>query len=480
MWNNPPEVEENPQGKGAALWVALFLFALIVLSNLLMLRPRIVDSVDTWTTKVMQADFSARMLYGDVLPFSAVRGSEWNEVVRLLSAKDAPLGALVRAVILLHEQESVIGKEAARNRIRQLLQRMPAAPTRFSPEQKKEIQRWCETVYGKQASLSPSDYEQFRRTIENSSLGWMRLLALKHLEFLAGNTEAARRWDVEARQQANQLQQILIVVFFVVAILLLGGLMLWLAYAVWKSSFRSVQAAPPVLPYQRTEAMLWGLVAYFAATYFGGWIAGGFIRGLTVSTPLLVVLVLLVQATTGGVALWFLHLFMKRAGMGWRDIGLVWKPLFQHLAWGTAAYVATVPVLLVTVVLVQVLLPAIPTPAHPIAGVASSQNPWWVTILLFLVAAVFAPLFEEIFFRGVLLNALWARTGNKWAGILGSALVFSVLHPQLYLGWIAIFVIGVMLGALFVERRSLVPCIWMHALNNTLALIATQLLRIAG
>jgi len=133
MWNNPPEVEENPQGKGAALWVALFLFALIVLSNLLMLRPRIVDSVDTWTTKVMQADFSARMLYGDVLPFSAVRGSEWNEVVRLLSAKDAPLGALVRAVILLHEQESVIGKEAARNRIRQLLQRMPAAPTRFSP-----------------------------------------------------------------------------------------------------------------------------------------------------------------------------------------------------------------------------------------------------------------------------------------------------------------------------------------------------------
>ena len=139
-----------------------------------------------------------------------------------------------------------------------------------------------------------------------------------------------------------------------------------------------------------------------------------------------------------------------------------------------------VPVLLITVVVVQVLLPSMPSPSHPIAGVASSENPLWVTVLLFLVAAVFAPLFEEVFFRGVLLNALWARTGNRWIGIVVSALVFSVLHPQLYLGWIAVFVIGLMLGGVFVERRSLLPCIWMHALNNTVALVAAQLLRIGG
>lgn len=480
MWNNPSEQEEYPPRKDVALGVALFFFLVIVLSNLFMLRPRVVDRVDAWSTKVMQAEFSARMLYGDVLPFGTVRGAEWNDVVKLLTAKDAPLGALVRAIILLHEQESVIGQQAARERIRQILQRMPAAPTRFSPEQKKDIQHWCETAYGRRGTLSPGEYEQFRRTIESARLGWMRLLALKHLEFLAGNTEGARRWDVEARRQANHLQVILIGVFFVVAILMVGGLMMWLAYAVWKTSTRSAQPMLPVLSTRHTETVLWGLVAYFVTTYFGGWIAGLFARGLSSSTSLLVVLVLLVQVTTGGIAVWFLHLLMKRAGIGWRDIGLTWKPLASHIAWGTGAYVAAVPVLLVTVVLVQVLLPTIPTPAHPIAGVASSENPWWVTVLLFLVAAVFAPLFEEIFFRGVLLNALWARTGSKWAGILGSALVFSVLHPQMYLGWIAVFVIGVMLGALFVERRALAPCIWMHALNNTLALVATQLLRIAG
>ncbi len=480
MWNNPPDVEERSQGDGFAFWVALLLFGLIVLSNLLMLRPRLTDRFDMWSTRVMQAEFAARMLYGEVLPFRAMQGTDWDEPLKLLTAKDAPLGALVRAIVLLEDQASVTGRKSTQQRIDQLLRRMPHAPTRFSPQQKQAILRWCRSVYGERRRPSPVEKEQFRRAIEEANLGWIRLLALKHLEFLAGDTEAARRWDVQARQQADRLQWGIVAVFAAVATLMLGGVAAWLAYAVWKSALRSARPVVPVLPPRYADTVMWGLVAYFAATYLGGWIAGLFARMLPPSTPLLVVLVLLVQVTTGGLALWVLHLQMRRSGASWRDLGWTWRPLSEHLAWGTAAYVAMVPVLLITVVVVQVLLPSMPSPAHPIAGVASSENPPWVTVLLFLVAAVFAPLFEEVFFRGVLLNALWARTGNRWAGIVVSALVFSVLHPQLYLGWIAVFVIGLMLGGLFVERRSLLPCIWMHALNNTVALVAAQLLRIGG
>jgi len=383
-------------------------------------------------------------------------------------------------VILLEDRASATGRDASRERINRLLQRMPQAPTRFSPQQKQAILRWCRSVYGERRRPSPAEKEQFRRAIEEANLGWTRLLALKHLEFLAGDTESARRWDVQARQEANRLQWVLIAVFAVVASLMLGGVTMWLAYAVWKSTLRSARPAAPVLPPRYADTVMWGLVAYFTATYLGGWIAGLFARTLPPSTPLLVVLVALVQVTTGGAALWVLHRQMRRDGVSWRDLGWTWRPLSEHLAWGTAAYVAMVPVLLITVVVVQVLLPSMPSPSHPIAGVASSENPLWVTVLLFLVAAVFAPLFEEVFFRGVLLNALWARTGNRWIGIVVSALVFSVLHPQLYLGWIAVFVIGLMLGGVFVERRSLLPCIWMHALNNTVALVAAQLLRIGG
>lgn len=481
MWNNQSDVgAEPPRGGGYALWVALLLFLLIVLSNLLMLRPRLTDRIDAWSTKVTQAEFTARMLYGSLLPFGTVKATEWSDMLKLLTAEDAPLGALVRAVILLDEQASVIGRKNAQERINQLLRRMPHAPTRFSAQQKQAILRWCQVVYGERRRLSAEEKEQFRRAIEDTRLGWTRLLALKHLEFLAGDTDAARKWDVQARQEANRLQRTLLAVFAVVALLMLGGVTMWLAYVLWKSTVRSVQPVGPVLSPHYTDAVLWGLVAYFVATYLGGWIAGAFAHMLPPSTPLLVVLVLLMQMATGGVALWVLHLQMRRSGASWHQLGWTWNPLSAHLAWGTAAYVAMVPVLLITVVFVQVLLPSIPSPAHPIAGVASSENPLWVMVLLFLVAAVFAPLFEEVFFRGVLLNALWARTGSRWIGIIGSALVFSVLHPQMYLGWIAVFVIGLMLGGLFVERRSLLPCIWMHALNNTIALVAAQLLRMAG
>ncbi|MCS6831417.1 MAG: CPBP family intramembrane glutamic endopeptidase [Armatimonadota bacterium] len=480
MWNNLSEAGEPPRASGYALWVALLLFVVIVLSNLLMVRPRLTDRFDVWSTRVMQAEYTARMLYGNFLPVGAARRTDWDDALKLLTTKDAPLGALVRAVVLLDDQAGIMGQKDAQQRIDQLLQRMPHAPTQFSPQEKQAILRWCLTVYGERRRPSAEEKERFRRTIERANLGWMRLLALKHLEFLAGDTESARRWDVQAREEANRLQYTLVVVFAIVALLMLAGVGTWLAYAVWKSSTRSNQPALPLLSPRFADAVLWALVAYFAATYLGGWVAGAFAAALPASTPLLVVLVLLVQVATGGVALWWLYRQMKQNGIEWRDLGLTGKRLSEQIAWGTAAYVAMIPVLLITVVLVQVLLPTIPSPAHPIAGVASSDNPRWVVVLLFLVAAVFAPLFEEVFFRGVLLNAVWALTGNRWIGIIASALVFSVLHPQMYLGWIAVFVIGLMLGALFVERRSLLPCIWMHALNNGLALFAAHLLRMTG
>jgi len=481
MWNTPTEAEQTTRNGWTAFGVALLLFVVIVLSNLLMLRPRLTDRFDAWSTKVMQAELTAKMWYGDFLPFGTVRQLEWEQILKTLTARDAPLGALLRAVILIHDRASILGQQTAQQRIGELLRRMPEAPTRFSPEQKQAVLQWCTAIYGqRRAASSAEEKERFRQAIEQANLGWMRLLAMKHLELAAGDADAARRWDTRAREQANRLQRTLVGIFGVVVLLLLSGIGAWMGYALWKGTARSRQPSVPVLATRHVSAVMWGLVTYFAATYFGGWMAGMFTRTLSPSTPALVILVLLTQVATGGAALWVLNRQLRQHGISWRDIGLAWDSLPAQLAWGLGAYVATVPILLVTLVLVQVVLPNIPSPAHPIAGIASAENPAWVTAMLFLVAAVFAPLFEEILFRGVLLNALWAQTGSKWVAIIGSAFVFSVLHPQLYLGWMAVFVIGVMLGGLFVERRSLVPCVWMHALNNTVALVATQLLRIGG
>lgn len=482
MWTPPPEPQPPlpPRTGSAALGAAFLLLALIVLSNLMMLRPRLTDRLDVWSTRVVQAEYTARMLYGNLLPVGAADANAWEETIKLLTSKDAPLGALVRAVILLEERAELTGTPSASRRILQLLQRMPEATTGWSEEQKQAVLQWCRAVYGERRRPSPQEQAQFRQTIESLPLGWVRWLALKHLALAGDDVETARRWEARARAEANRLQRSLLVGFGVVAALMLAGVAAWLAYAVWKSTQRPTLAAAPLLPAEHVGTVTWGLVVYLVALYLGGMVAGFIAPKLPSSTPLLVALVWLVQLVTGGIALGWLHWQMKRSGISWREVGWTWKPLTPNLAWGTGAYVAMLPVLFLTIVLVQLLLPDIPSPAHPIAGVALSDNPPWVTLLLFLMAAVFAPLFEEVFFRGVLLNALWRRTGSRWVGILGSALFFSILHPQMYFGWIVIFVVGVMLGALFVERRSLLPCIWMHALNNSAALVAVQLLRTLG
>lgn len=480
MWSTPPEAEQTPRSRGYALWVVSALLLATVTSNLLIMRPSITGKADHRSTKVLEVEFTLRILYGRVPPFNLVDQKGWDDVLKRLTAKDAPLESQMRAVIITYERAHALGMEEAQKRIAGLLQQMPNAPTRFSSELRENILRWCRIVYAGKRPIDAQELARLRQVIDNAQLGWTRYLALKHLEFRAGNVDAARQWDVKANQEAEKLQQWLLVIAAVVVLMVLLGMLSWGVYAVWKTLPSVVPARGSLLPPHQTEPVLWGMCAYLAASYIGGWVGGGVARLLPPSQALLVPLLALVQVTTGGIALWVLHTQMVRHGIRWRDLGLVWKSLPSQLAWGSGAYLATVPVLILAVLLARLLIPSLPTPGHPIAGVAAAENPFWVKLALFLIAAVFAPIFEEIFFRGVLLNAIWARTASKWAGILLSALVFSILHPQLYLGWIAIFAIGVMLGAVFVEKRSLIPCIWMHALNNTLALLATQALRVAG
>ncbi len=49
--------------------------------------------------------------------------------------------------------------------------------------------------------------------------------------------------------------------------------------------------------------------------------------------------------------------------------------------------------------------------------------------MLVLVAVVFAPLVEELFFRGLLLRSLQRRVGTGRAVALSSVL-FGLAHPQ--------------------------------------------------
>jgi membrane protease YdiL (CAAX protease family) len=119
--------------------------------------------------------------------------------------------------------------------------------------------------------------------------------------------------------------------------------------------------------------------------------------------------------------------------------------------------------------------PQVPPPFHPFLAVSAAAGSGWIRFALLVVAAVLAPILEEFFFRGLLYGALRRRFGIS-AGIVASAAVFSLLHPQLPLGFLSIFVLGAVFAGLYEWRQSLIPGMVMHALNNGIIWVYLNLL----
>ncbi len=87
-------------------------------------------------------------------------------------------------------------------------------------------------------------------------------------------------------------------------------------------------------------------------------------------------------------------------------------------------------------------------------------------VLNFLLFCVFAPLTEEILFRGMLQNAYERRFGF-WAFVL-SGLLFGWMHAE-PLSMLNGAVIGLLLGYLYMKTRSIWVPILFHAFYNLMA-----------
>lgn len=87
----------------------------------------------------------------------------------------------------------------------------------------------------------------------------------------------------------------------------------------------------------------------------------------------------------------------------------------------------------------------------------------------YMVIALLPPIVEEMVFRGAILRALlqW-KPGRKWLMIVLSALIFALVHinpaqmPHAFL-------IGILLGWMYMRTGSIVPGVVYHWTNNTIA-----------
>ncbi|TWT29941.1 ABC transporter permease subunit/CPBP intramembrane protease [Blastopirellula retiformator] len=94
-------------------------------------------------------------------------------------------------------------------------------------------------------------------------------------------------------------------------------------------------------------------------------------------------------------------------------------------------------------------------------------------VVVILLMAALPAVCEEFAFRGFILSGL-RHMGHKWGAIIISALFFGATHGMLQQS-ITATVVGVLVGFLAVQSRSLFACMAYHVTHNSLAIGMTAL-----
>lgn len=147
------------------------------------------------------------------------------------------------------------------------------------------------------------------------------------------------------------------------------------------------------------------------------------------------------------------------------------RGFFREIAAGFIGYVTAVPIIIAGIILTVILSKWTgETTTHPIIHEISFDP--LKLIIIYALAALWAPVTEELMFRGAFFHHLRRRHG-WWVSALLVAFVFAVIHPQ---GWLAVpvlSIIAVVLAAIREWRGSIIASITAHAINNTAIITLT-------
>jgi membrane protease YdiL (CAAX protease family) len=126
----------------------------------------------------------------------------------------------------------------------------------------------------------------------------------------------------------------------------------------------------------------------------------------------------------------------------------------------------TFPQLQMGSIIWQWLNPGQALPIHPVLlALKEGTVGVWGQAILLIAAVVAAPLSEELFFRGLVLGAVWRVTSRAWVAVIVSGLAFGAVHGQPQ-DILPLCTMGMVLGYVRLRTRSLVPTIIAHGLFN--------------
>lgn len=118
---------------------------------------------------------------------------------------------------------------------------------------------------------------------------------------------------------------------------------------------------------------------------------------------------------------------------------------------------------------------------HPtIAALHDGPHPFFVIAVLWLNAALLAPVAEEFFFRGLLQTFLGNVMRNRWLAIVLTSGAFGIVHFQQVQAVPALVALSILIGFLYERSGSLLPAVGVHVAFNLKTLVweaaATQVL----
>ncbi|MBE9051090.1 CPBP family intramembrane metalloprotease [Nostocales cyanobacterium LEGE 11386] len=145
----------------------------------------------------------------------------------------------------------------------------------------------------------------------------------------------------------------------------------------------------------------------------------------------------------------------------------------RWLLWGLGGYCTALPIVVVVSLINQQLWQG-QGGSNPLLQLALESQDTVALGMFFFTAAIAAPIFEELLFRGFLLPSL-TRYVPVWGAIILSSLLFAIAHLSLS-EILPLTALGIVLGIVYTRSRNLLAPMLLHSLWNSGTLLSLFLL----
>ncbi|MFQ4135059.1 CPBP family intramembrane glutamic endopeptidase [Nodosilinea sp. PGN35] len=149
------------------------------------------------------------------------------------------------------------------------------------------------------------------------------------------------------------------------------------------------------------------------------------------------------------------------------------KPSRSGLLWGVGGYFVAVPLMFGVALLNQKIWQG-QGGSNPLLQTVLEEQDGVALLVFFLTAAIAAPLFEEVLFRGFLLPSLTRYLSVGWAIAL-SAFIFAAAHLSLS-EVLPLTLLGAILGFVYTRSRTLISPMVLHSAWNSATMLGLFIL----